>query len=250
MNSTVSSRMTPRLAVLSALSVLATLPLAVSAQSAGDNILNIGWFHLYTDDSSQPLARTFPSQQTFIGSGARVGSADTLGLAYTRFFTNNFALTLDVGIPPKFNLDGAGILSGAGRLGSAKQWSPAVVAKWYFGEPQAKWRPFVGVGVTHVWYSDVKLSSSLHDLTTVPFLGGGNGSTSASLSSSWAPVANVGINYNLDQRWSIGFSLSYIPLDTDADIIGRNASGTIVSRHKTSLTLDPYVTFLSVGYKF
>ncbi len=224
-------------------SLLAAFSLPAAAQSAGDNIVNLGWFHLYTDDSSQPLVT---AGGPIPNSGATVSSADTVGIAYTHFFTDNFALTLDAGVPPKFKLDGEGSLAPLGRLGSAKQWSPALLAKWYFGQPNDKWRPFVGLGATHVWYSSVELSPSLQAFAApVP-----GGSASANLSSSWAPVANIGVNYNLNQKWSIGFSLSYIPLDTDAEIIGRSAGGAVISRSTTNLTLDPYVTFLSVGYKF
>lgn len=231
-----------------AISLLAAFSLPVAAQSAGDNIVNLGWFHLYTDDSSKPLNFSEPAGiGTIANSGATVDSADTVGLAYTHFFTDNFALTLDAGVPPKFNLKGEGSLAPLGHLGSAKQWSPAIVAKWYFGEAEDKWRPFVGIGATHVWYTSVDLSPSLQSSVT---LGAPGGSASARLSSSWAPVANVGVTYNLDKKWSIGFSLSYIPLDTDADITGRSAAGTVISRSSTKLTLDPYVSFLSVGYKF
>ena len=237
------------LAKLAALSVLAVSSLPALAQSAGSNVVNVGWFHLDTHDSSKPLAVTSPVSTTIPGSGAEVDSADTLGLAYTRFFTDNFALTFDAGVPPKFNLTGTGSLAGLGHLGSAKQWSPAIIAKWYFGNADDKFRPFVGIGATHVWYTSVNLSRSLQDRVTVPF-GGAGGSASASLSSSWAPVANVGLTYNFDKNWSLGFSVSYIPLDTDAEITGRNAAGTVISRSRTNLTLDPLVTFLSVGYKF
>lgn len=231
-----------------ALSALAAFSLPVAAQSAGDSVLNVGWFHLYTDDSSKPLTFSQPGIGPVAGSGSTVGDADTLGVAYTYFVTNNFALTLDAGIPPKFNLKGEGTLEPLGHLGSAKQWSPAILAKWYFGQPEDKWRPFIGLGATHVWYTSVNLSQSLQN--SVSAFGGPGGSASASLSSSWAPVANIGVSYNLDQKWSIGFSLSYIPLETEADITGRNAAGAVVSRSRTKLTLDPYVTFLSVGYKF
>lgn len=230
-----------------AMCILAAFSLPASAQSAGSNIVQLGWFHLYTDDSSDPLTRVQPPPSAQIpGSGSTVDSADTLGIAYTRFLTDNFALTLDAGIPPKFHLDGEGSLSGLGRLGSAKQWSPAIIAKWFFGDANDKWRPFVGIGATHVWYTSVELTPALQSfIAPIP-----GGSASAKLSSSWAPVANIGVNYNLDKNWSIGFSLSYIPLDTDAELIGRAPNGAVISRAKTNLTLDPYVTFLSIGYKF
>jgi outer membrane protein len=233
------------LSKVAALSLAAAFSLPAAAQSAGDNIVNVGWFHLYTDDSSQPLMRTSPGSGTIPGSSASVGNADTLGIAFTHFFTDNAAVTADLGIPPKFHLDGGGSLAGLGEIGTAKQWSPAVIAKWYFGDKTSKLRPFVGLGVTRVWYSDVELSSSLQGALT-----GGVGTASADLSSSWAPVYNVGLTYNIDEKWSLGLSLAYIPLDTDASITGRGPSGNVISTYTTTLTLDPYVTFLSLGYKF
>lgn len=228
-----------------ALSILAAATLPAAAQSAGDTVMNVGWFHLTTNDSSKPLTRTAPGPATQLsGSGASVGDADTLGLALTYFATDNFALTVDGGVPPKFKLKGEGTLSALGELGTAKQWSPAVIAKWYFGGANDKFRPFVGLGVTHVWYSDAKLSSSLQTLTAGP-----GGRSTVSLSNSWSPVANVGVTYNFDKKWSLGFSVSYIPLDTDATITARPVAGPNRT-FKTKLTLDPVVTFLSVGYKF
>lgn len=234
---------------IAAISVFAAFSLPAAAQSAGDNIVNVGWFHLQPDESSEPLTRSFPAPGQVAGSSATISNADTLGLAFTHFFTDNFALTADLGIPPKFKLYGGGTLSGLGELGKAKQWSPAVIAKWYFGDKTSKFRPFVGLGATRVWYTGVQLTPSLQNAVTAPF-GGAGGSATANLSSSWAPVANVGITYNFNERWSLGFSVAYIPLKTDAEIIGRNSAGTVISRNTTTLTINPTVTFLSLGYKF
>jgi outer membrane protein len=232
---------------ITAASALALASLSASAQSAGSNIVNVGWFHFDTHDSSDPLTVTSPPLGRIPGSGASVGNADTLGIAFTHFYTDNFALTADFGLPPKFDLDSKGLgaigIADGSHLGSARQWSPALVAKWYFGGAQDKLRPFVGAGVTYVWYSDVKVSPAL----SAPF---GGTSTSADLSSSFAPIANAGLVYNFDKNWSLGLSVSYIWLDTDADITGKNASGAVVARAKTHVTLDPLVTFLSVGYRF
>jgi len=235
------------LSKLAAVSVLAAISLPAAAQSAGDNIVNIGWFHLRPNESSEPLYRRMPAPVgPLAGSSATISNADTLGIAFTHFFTDNFALTADLGIPPKFKLYGGGTLSPLGQLGEAKQWSPALIAKWYFGDKNSKLRPFVGLGATRVWYTSVNLSSSLQRQVTGGLPGG---TATADLSSSWAPVANVGLTYNFTDKWSLGFSVAYIPLKTDADITGR-IGNTVISRNTTTLTLDPLVTFLSVGYKF
>ncbi|MES2026627.1 MAG: OmpW family outer membrane protein [Pseudomonadota bacterium] len=236
---------------IAAISIFAAFSLPAAAQSAGDNIVNVGWFHLQPNESSEPLTFTKPALGPQVGSSASISNADTLGLAFTHFFTDNFALTADLGIPPKFKLYGGGTLAPLGQLGKAKQWSPAVIAKWYFGDKTSQLRPFVGLGVTRVWYTGVELTPALQaQVTPAAFGGGAGGTASANLSSSWAPVANIGLTYNFNEKWSLGFSVAYIPLKTDAEIIGRNAAGTVISRSTTKLTINPTVTFLSLGYKF
>ncbi len=228
---------------LAALSVLAAFAVPAMAQQAGDNLINAGWAHLGLNQSSEPLKLgTF----TVPNSGAHVSNADTLLLSFTHFITDNIAVTADLGIPPKFKLDGSGSLSGLGQLGTATQWSPALLAKYYFGDANSQFRPYVGAGVTYVWYSNVKLTSSLTGL-----LNGGDpgASTSADLSSSFAPVANVGMAYNFDKNWSANVSLAYVPLKTKADLSTRHSDGT-TTHATTKITLNPLVTVLSVGYKF
>src|SRR5436309_5875415 len=108
---------------IAALSVLAAFAAPVMAQQAGDNIANIGWFHLKLQDSSETLRI---NGNPVPGSGAGVKDTDTLGIQFTHFFTDNIALSTDLGIPPEFKLNGEGTLSGVGQIGTAKQWSPAV----------------------------------------------------------------------------------------------------------------------------
>ncbi|WP_034295478.1 OmpW family protein [Herbaspirillum sp. RV1423] len=235
---------------IAALSIAAAFAAPAMAQSAGSNIVNLGWFHFTPQDSSEGLTKlNGPGAGYSPNSHSSVGDADTVGIAFTHFFTDNFGLTTDLGIPPKFKLTGQGDLARYGELGNAKQWSPAIVAKYYFGDATSKFRPFVGAGVTYVWYSDVKLSNTFQNVASL----GSGGTATASLSSSWAPVLNVGATYNFDDRWSLSLSVSYIPLKTDADITANPAGPAAAlgpQRYKTSLTIDPVVSFLSVGYKF
>jgi outer membrane protein len=228
---------------LAALSLLAAFAAPAMAQQAGDNVVNFGWAHFSLNQSSEPLKLgTF----TVPGSGAHVSNADTAIVQLTHFFTDNIAVTADMGIPPKFKLSGEGTLNGLGQLGTATQWSPAILAKYYFGDANSQFRPFVGAGATYVWYSNIKLTSSLTGL-----LAGGDpgASTSADLSSSFAPVGTVGMAYNFDKNWSANFSLSYVPLKTKADLSTRHSDGS-TSHATTKITLNPMVSVLTIGYKF
>jgi len=146
---------------IAALSVMAACAAPVMAQTAGSNVVSVGWFHLAPQDSSEILRKNDgPGAGPIPGSGSTVKSADTLGLAFTRYLTDNFSLTADLGIPPTFKLDGTGTLAGVGEIGKAKQWSPAIVAKYHFGDGNSAFRPFVGAGVTYVWYDNVELTDT------------------------------------------------------------------------------------------
>ncbi|MCA1325252.1 OmpW/AlkL family protein [Herbaspirillum sp. alder98] len=235
---------------IAALTVMAACAAPVMAQQAGSNIVNLGWFHLSPQDSSGGLNKlNGPGAGSYPNRTSAVSNADTVGLALTHFFTDNFALTADLGIPPEFKLKGTGDLAAVGEIGKAKQWSPAIVAKYYFGSANDKFRPFLGAGVTYVWYSGVSLTPAFQNSASL----NSGGTATASLSSSFAPVINAGATYNLNDRWSVSLSVSYIPLKTDADITAQPAGGLAAlgpQRYKSTITLDPIVSFLSVGYKF
>jgi outer membrane protein len=237
----------PKLAVLS---VMAACAAPAMAQSAGSNVVNLGWFHLAPQDSSEGITGIggLVNGASKPNAHSSIDNADTLGLAFTHFFTDNIAVTLDAGVAPTFHLTGQGDLASFGQIGSAKQWSPALVAKYFFGSANDKFRPFVGAGVTYVWYTDAKLSPAFQRYAGSATTNLVPGTASASLSSSTAPVFSLGATYQLDDRWSLGFSLSYIPLKTDATVTGTSVLGNSV--YKTKLTINPVVSFLSVGYKF
>lgn len=86
----------------------------------------------------------------------------TLSISFSHFFIDNIAAEAVVGIAPKFNLSGSGWLALDGTpFAPAKQWSPAILLKYYFGQAGDTWRPFVGLGASYFWYSNVTLHPNL-----------------------------------------------------------------------------------------
>ncbi|MQR00888.1 OmpW/AlkL family protein [Glaciimonas soli] len=234
------------LSKLAALSVLAAFAAPAMAQQAGDNVVNVGWAHVSLNQSSELLS---VNGNAIPGTGARVSNADTLLVDFSHFFTDNFAVTADMGVPPTFKLYGQGaLLQGLGQIATAKQWSPALLGKYYFGEATSTFRPYLGGGVAYVWYSDIKLTNNLTQLLGLVAAGNPSASTSAKLSSSFVPIANVGFVYNINNNWSVNASLAYVKLSTKADLSTETPTGTVHST--TKITLDPLVSTLTVGYKF
>jgi outer membrane protein len=221
------------------------------AQQAGDWVVGAGWFHLSPQDSSKPLTLTAPVQSVVAGSGASVKDSDTLGFNLAYFIDSHWAVEGVLGIPPKFKLEGTGTLARVGELGQARQWSPTILGKYYFNEGNDAFRPFLGLGATYVWYSNVNLTNDLQSalgsqLRQRPF----STSTTAKLDSSFAPVLNAGIAYQFDKHWGLSFSVSYIPLKTKAKLTTTSVNGFPVATSEARLKLNPIVTYLAATYRF
>jgi outer membrane protein len=264
----------------------ACLSASSHAQQAGDNVAALGWFHVMPQDSSTPLTThvaptpintplRLPSSFTSAGTSLSTNSADTVGLVFSHYLTDHIAVTTVAGVPPEFKIYGHGTIKPpgpAGALGqqdlgdpqanpivkSVRQWSPALLFQYYFNAPTAKFRPFVGIGVSYNWFSDVQLSpnfvtSTQNNLGAVLAAGAGKpGQTqvSAKASSSWAPVFNAGLVYNITEHWGLLASVTYIPLKTTSSVIIKAADGTELGVSKADLKADSIISFLAVSYKF
>ncbi|WP_175781847.1 OmpW/AlkL family protein [Burkholderia anthina] len=225
---------------------------AAHAQSAGNLVTNVGWFHFALQDSSQPLTvHALGSSLTATGSGASVDDSDTFGLTATYFVTDHIAAAAALGVPPKYRLTGTGTLSALGKVGSAYEWSPALILEYYFNNPTSNFRPYLGVGASYVWFSGVKLESAASNgafLYSPTFGNALEGSTTAKLSSSFAPLVIGGLTYNFDRHWSVNAALGYMWLSTRATLTTQSSQGVVTST--TKIKLNPIVSFLSVGYRF
>ncbi len=264
----------------------ACVSLGAHAQQAGANVVSLGWFHVMPQDSSTPLTTNvaptpintplrLPDSFTSAGTGLSTNNADTAGLIFSHFFTDHFAVTSVAGVPPTFKIYGHGTIKPpgpAGALGiqdlsdpnanpivkSVRQWSPAVIFQYYFASATAKFRPFIGIGVSYNWFSNIQLNnnfvtSTQNNLGAVLAAGAGKtGKTTveARASSSWQPVFNIGAIYSINEHWGVTATVSYIPLKTTSSVIIKAADGTELGVSKAQLKADPIITLLAVSYKF
>ncbi|AOY92254.1 hypothetical protein BKK79_11065 [Cupriavidus sp. USMAA2-4] len=271
--------------LLAGLAACAAIP-AAFAQKAGDNVVSAGWFYINTRGTSGPLTTSLadtpinyplglPSTFSAPGSGISSSNANTLGLTFSHFFTDHIAVTGVGGIPPEFKLYGHGELippGPAGALGrqslgdpslnpivtKARQWSPAAMVQYHFLEPTSKFRPFLGLGVSYNFFTNITVnpafaSSVNNNLGAILAAGAGiPGPTSveASASPSWAPIFNIGGTYNFTEHWGLTAALTYIPLKTDSTMTIKASNGTILSSSTTRLEPNPLIVFVAASYKF
>lgn len=268
------------------LGVATLAPLAAHAQSAGMNVLSLGWLHVAPMQHSTPLtdyitpapvdsALFLPKTFTSAGTGIKVSSTDTLGFTNTHFFTDHIAATVVGGIPPVVSISAKGWVippGPAGELGklnvgdpalnpmikSARAWTPAVLMQYYFRDADAKFRPFIGAGVSYAWFTDIQLSNNaiagIRNTLGAPLAAraGLPGITQVQVksSTSWSPVANLGLNYQLTPSLGLTASVTYIPLKTTAALYVKSASGQMLAQAKSKLTIDPLIPYIGVTYSF
>ena len=220
------------------------------AQKAGDWVFGAGALVYAPQDKTTPLRFTSPVDREIPGSGADVKNATTLGMNVHYFVTDNWAVEGVLGIPPRLKLAGAGTLAHVGELGNARLYAPSLLGKYFFGNADDKFRVSLGLGVTYSQFRNVRLSSGLQN-SLGQFIGAppGASKTTAKIDSQWAPVFNIGANYAIDKNWGITFSVSYVPMKTDAKLT-TTVNGNKVAVSQTRLTLDPIIPFLYVTYKF
>ncbi|VWD60126.1 OmpW/AlkL family protein [Burkholderia contaminans] len=264
----------------------AVAPLAAHAQSAGSNVVTLGWFHIMPQQSSTPMTTNvaptpintplrLPPSFTSPGTGLHTSGADTVGLTISHFLTDHIAITSVAGVPPVFKVSGQGTIrppGPAGALGtqniglgsvnpivkSVRQWSPAAILQYYFGAANAKFRPFLGLGVSYNWFSDLQLNTNFikqtqDNLGAILAAGAGKpGTTSveAKASSSWQPVFNAGLQYNMTEHFGLIASVTYIPLKTTSTVTIKAADGTVLSESKSDLKADPIISYVGMTYKF
>ncbi len=162
------------------------------------------------------------------------------------------------------------LTQGSGVAASARAWLPVVEAQYQFGKSGVdKLRPYVGVGFMYAYFNDIELNDGIrNDLEIAgqrvqqlqadnPFVAIGELAADGSMdvdvdsSSDFAPIITVGATYDLNDKWFAVGSLSYAKLDSDTTIkvIDKQTNETLI-KAKTKTDIDPFITYLGVGYRF
>jgi outer membrane protein len=215
---------------------------------------------------------------------AAVGNAGSPFLSVGRFITDNIAIEgLILALPFKHDVVGQGTIAKLGQIASVKQLPPTLIAHYYFGGAESKFRPSLGVGLNYTRFFSAKATPALEAYT--------GGPTDISLSSSTGFGGFAGALWKIDSRWHVNVLLGYVDVKTTATITTRDTqltssspvlqdlpapvpelarnpvTGPVVNgvlndiarqrggdlgtyERKLDLKLNPYVFGVSVGYAF
>lgn len=255
------------------------------AQEAGDLVVMTGYLYVHPLDQSGTIeTRLRPSAlgavlgipQEFGSPGTSLSAenTDTLGLSTAYFVTDTIAVELKAGIPPVVDVRGQGVVAPPGPsgllfnldlgdpainpVGTARQWSPALMLRWQPGDDGWWVRPYAGVGVTYTWFTEVRPSPGFEEALDRRFgsvlaaAAGKPGPTSADahIGSTFAPVLEAGAALRLDEHWSVGVGMGFVTLNTKTRIDVRAQDGTRLSRTTSDVDVKAVIAGALVGYRF
>jgi len=241
---------------------------SAQANSAGDIIARVGVTQV-APSSDQPTiyaaGMTVHLAQDGPALAASVNSDTQLGLNLAYFITDHIAIELLAATPFSHDIN-VHVGDATLNLGSTKHLPPTLSALYYFAEPQAKWQPYVGVGINYTVFFDDKFNTtmsgddvqvaalnntSISDLSAALGLPEGTSTVGLqakdlNLKNSWGLSAQVGLDYHFDNNWLINASARYIDIDTTASFTATalEVPGTV------EVAIDPWVYTVSVGYTF
>ncbi|QID19474.1 OmpW family protein [Nitrogeniibacter mangrovi] len=134
------------------------------------------------------------------------------------FFTPNIAAELVLTYPQEHNVS----LNGT-KLGTVEQLPPTLLVQYHF-MPEAKFRPYVGIGVNYTLFTNDDLVMGLKTE---------NDSVGLAL--------QVGMDVKLADQWYLNVDVKKIKMGTDVELNGSKL---------THLDIDPWLVGVGVGYRF
>lgn len=154
--------------------------------------------------------------KTDVGSGLSA----TVTLEY--LFTPNLGVELLAALPFEHEVRLNGV-----KAATVKQLPPTLSLQWHF-LPDARFDPFVGLGINYTRFFSIDERGPL-------------AGARLDLGDSWGIAAHAGVEYALDDRWSLTTDARWVKLSSDAKVNGAKV-GTV--------DIDPFVYGFAVGYRF
>ncbi|MEM9169442.1 MAG: OmpW family protein [Pseudomonadota bacterium] len=212
---------------LLALTAAGSALLAPAFAEQGDFILRLRGIVVAPTDEVSDILPTFP------GSSLDVQNAVVPELDLTYFLTDRIAVEAIAAISPH-GIDATGDLEGLGEVAETLVLPPTITLQYHFA-PDAAMRPYVGVGINYTLFFSSDARQSLIDAV---------GPTSVDINDSIGVSFQAGVDFMINERWSLNADVKYIRIDTTATL----DSGGLINQ--ADIELHPIVAGFGVGYHF
>lgn len=203
---------------------------SAQAYEAGDLILRAGPATVDPDVASSEIRL---SNRGIPGTGVDVDDNTQLGLTATYMLTDNFGIGVLAATPFEHTVSDVGL--GVGEIVDLKHLPPTVTFQYFPRASDARFQPYVGVGLNYTTFFDETATAGLN---------GALGTSTVELSDSVGPAAELGFDYAINDRWILNASAWLVDIATDARI--DSPAGVVT----VDVDIDPVVYMFGLGYKF
>jgi len=215
------------------------------AHEAGQWILRGGVGMVMPKDNNLTLPEITIDTLTVNGV-VQVDDGTSLTLSGTYMFTENWAFDILAAWPFKHDIDldatiddGTGPVSGSVPFGEVKHLPPTFSVQYHF-MPDAKFQPFVGLGVNYTMFMSEELTQDVIDAGIVDF----------SLDDSFGAAAQLGADWMLNERSLINFDIRWINIEGDIEATVDDGTSSPVTGKLGTVKIDPWVFAINYGYRF
>jgi len=216
---------------LLALAAAMTAASAASAQTAGTWLGTLGINKITPKvDSGDISAPALPHTKADVESDTK--PRFTIGY----MLTDNISTELDLGVPYKHDLVGAGAIQGVGKVGTSEVLPPTAFIQYRFLQANSMVRPYVGLGITYAKFQKEEGSGQLTAL-----LNTGGPAATFKLDDKWAASFQLGGTVKINEKWFMDASVIKTKLKTKV---------YFSTGQTQDVRLDPLAVNVSVGYAF
>jgi len=152
-----------------------------------------------------------------------VDAGTALGINFTYFFNETWAFEVLAATPFSHDIN----LNGGGEVGETKHLPPTFSLQYHFPLDGA-FKPYAGLGVNYTLFFDEELSGPL-------------AGSELDLDGSFGLAVQLGADFDLNDRWTLGANVRWIDIDTEAEVDGVSIG---------DVEIDPIVYGITLGYRF
>lgn len=210
------------------------VPAAAEAQEsngikAGDKLVRVRAIWVAPQEDSSGINPTFP------GEKVKVSNSVTPEIDFTYMVTDNIGVEL-IAATSKHKASGkSGTTGSIGKLASTWVLPPTLTAQYHFN-PAGKVRPYVGAGVNYTIFYSEDASGGLESAV---------GPTKVSMSSSFGPAVQAGVDVAVGKNSFVNFDVKWIDMDTTATL-----RTTAIGTQKVKVHIDPLIVGAGFGWRF
>ena len=222
---------------ISSLAVASILLLASPVTQAfeqGDLLVRGRIINVSPDESSSVVSHGAPLAPI---PASKVGVTDdtVVELDFTYMLHKNWGVELILGTS-EHDVPAGGALAFAGDIINASVLPPTLTLQYHF-RPDAKFRPYVGLGINYTKFYDERVTGGI-DAT----------GAEVDMDSSWGLAAQIGADYMINDDWFINFDAKYIKMETTAHFSG--AAVVAGGFAEVDVDVDPWVFGIGIGKRF